>query len=197
MSPYRKGNKAARAVAQSTSGSLDHLTQAFKFAESSRSKAREELKKAQYRLASCKKELQVVRGSGVVKVRKDCERAEIARKKLDLALHHNGLEDRYCAERHKMMIGIYQKERFDRAALQKKREFMQVAGLLDRMEPDEVLYYVDERRQPLKVHLFFGGRISPLGKVYSPDGLGHGHATLVRQPDKSYAKDFIRQPKSH
>lgn len=116
------------------------------------------------------------------------ERADILSR--ELGLSSLGLE--YVLARHRLMEAIYAYETEEER--QQKLEYCRAADVPEAFWGDRVRYYTDDdaqSQQPIAVHLFYGGGISPTGEGVSPDGLGHAHHQLERI-DSSLELTFAR-----
>lgn len=101
------------------------------------------------------------------------------------------VEQAYCTARHHMMRALAELEEGDAVALRRKLRYMSAANLPRTMDADDVLYYCDNER----VHLFYGGRLSPPGDGFSPDGQGHAHVVLIEDDKGGYLTHYHREPK--
>ena len=108
-----------------------------------------------------------------------------------------GLLDRraeiiFAAARHKMMVALKEFEKGDDSARDRKARYMRALRILSRFTHDDVLYYTEGSR----VHLFYGGTVSPTGHGESPDGRGHGHVILTARDGgkEGYVISYHRKP---
>lgn len=99
-------------------------------------------------------------------------------------------ENGYCVARHRMMVALLAVEDGSVSALVRKVGYMSLAELPPEMDSDSVLYY----RAYEKIHLFYGGGLSPIGEGESPDGSGHGHVVLVKSGGGEYQVEYHRMP---
>ena len=102
---------------------------------------------------------------------RNAERARTGRK----GPYGSHFEKAFCDARDRMMMALLDIEGGDAAALVRKVRYMSCAELPVNMDPDDVLYY---REGEDKVHLFYGGGLSPTSGGESPDGEGHAHVVL-------------------
>lgn len=118
-----------------------------------------------------------------------------ARKLVGLPI--SGLRDRraeivFAAARHKMMVALMELEREDGTAQDRKARYISAAGLPLELACDSVLHYLEGS----KVHLFYGGTVSPTGHGESPDGRGHGHVILTAKDEgkEEHVVSYHRKP---
>lgn len=122
----------------------------------------------------------------------------ISRLEIDLAwleyeMDVPSLDVRYYELRHHMMVARRAVERDDAGAQRLKSVYMKFAGIADSVTPDQVLHYT----HGCKIEMFYGGRESMYEPGNSPDGLGHGHVTiLVREDGEPLHVKFSRPPKA-
>jgi len=93
-------------------------------------------------------------------------------------------EAAFCNARHNIMMALLKLQEVDVPALIKKARLMSLAGLPSELNFDDVLHYVEGLR---RVHLFYGGELSP-------DGRGHGHVVLVEWGADRYTIVYHRKP---